>query len=133
MKRVKVEKVRQNKLSDTVTNILNSVSDIRVTSRLDDALAERGLSQSKLSMMTGIRQASISALATGENSSMNKLHLVAVMIALRITDIREIFDIQFDEATTKKFKEQAKDWVSTKSVPLEVVELSAQTMKKSLE
>ncbi|MFT8313281.1 MAG: helix-turn-helix transcriptional regulator [Clostridium sp.] len=131
MRRPNIDSIRHSSINDTILNIINSVDGITITSRLDDALAERGLSQKDLAEITGLRQASISELIKGDKTSLNKLHIIVVMIALRITDMSEILSIEFDEKTKQKFDREATEWIETKSMPLEVIELVNNNKKES--
>jgi hypothetical protein len=38
------------------------------------------------------------------------LHFAAIMAALRITDIRELFNIEFDDEVQKAWEEEMKDY-----------------------
>ncbi|WP_415522031.1 helix-turn-helix domain-containing protein [Clostridium sp.] len=131
LRRPNIDSIRHSSINDTILNIINSVDGITITSRLDDALAERGLSQKDLAEITGLRQASISELIKGDKTSLNKLHIIVVMIALRITDMSEILSIEFDEKTKQKFDREATEWIETKSMPLEVIELVNNNKKES--
>ena len=131
LRRPNIDSIRHSSINDTILNIINSVDGITITSRLDDALAERGLSQKDLAEITGLRQASISELIKGDKTSLNKLHIIVVMIALRITDMSEILSIEFDEKTKQKFDREAAEWIETKSMPLEVIELVNNNKKES--
>jgi transcriptional regulator with XRE-family HTH domain len=78
----------------------------KVEIRLGEILKERGLSQGDLHRMTGIRVATINEIANAKKYSMNIVHLVCIMSALRITDVREIFNIEFDEEVKEAWKEE---------------------------
>lgn len=78
----------------------------KVVLRLDEILKERDLSQGDLHRMTGIRVATLNEFVNAKKQSINVLHLVAIMSALRISDVREIFDIQFDEEVKEAWKEE---------------------------
>lgn len=99
---------------------------------MDEALEARGLTQTKLASITGLRPATISELVNGERSAITKAHFLTLMIALRITDITELLDIEFDEETTSKFKKEAQQWKEEKSIPLSIKELYINTAHKLL-
>ncbi|OMI07669.1 XRE family transcriptional regulator [Bacillus paralicheniformis] len=82
----------------------------KVVIKLGEVLKERGLSQGDLHRLTGIRTASLNDMANAKKQSINVLHLVAIMCALRITDIRELFDIEFDEEVKQAWEEEMNDY-----------------------
>ena len=84
----------------------------KVEIRLGEILKERGLSQGDLHRMTGIRVATINEIANAKKYSMNIVHLVCIMSALRITDVREIFNIEFDEEVKEAWKEEMEHYES---------------------
>lgn len=66
----------------------------RVRIRLRDLLAERGLTQKQLAKMAGIRENTVSDLARGVKTSINIGHLEKIAMALKISDIRKILDLE---------------------------------------
>lgn len=78
----------------------------KVELKLGEILKERELSQGDLHRMTGIRVATINEIVNAKKYSVNIVHLVCIMCALRITDIREIFDITFDDEVKEEWKEE---------------------------
>ncbi len=60
--------------------------------KLKEVMEERGLTQLKVSEMTGIRQAAISEIANNRRDTINKAHLEAICKALEIKDFNEILD-----------------------------------------
>ncbi|MCA1319781.1 helix-turn-helix transcriptional regulator [Bacillus tianshenii] len=59
-------------------------------------LKDRGLTQSQLAEMAGIRQAAISQLSRGFIERLNLDHVEKIINALEIEDIREIIDINVE-------------------------------------
>lgn len=78
----------------------------KVRIKLSEVLEKRGLTQGDLHLMTGIRAATLSEIANGKKQSFYFVHLVAIMCALRITDIREIIDVEFEENVKDAWKEE---------------------------
>jgi DNA-binding Xre family transcriptional regulator len=74
--------------------------------KLGDILRERGLTQGDLHRLTGLRVATINELVNFKKKSLTVAHLVSIMIALRITDIRDLIEIEFDEEVQAYFKEE---------------------------
>lgn len=121
MNKKSINEIAYPTTNDIVKGIVGEY-EISFVTKLDEALARRGVSQQQLSFATGIRQAAISEFVNGNKYSLNKVQLAAIMIVLRITDIREIFDIQFTEETTKQFEEISKDWITTGKYPSDWVQ-----------
>ncbi|SFH22416.1 DNA-binding transcriptional regulator, XRE family [Desulfotomaculum arcticum] len=61
--------------------------------KLKEVLEKRGLTQTQLAEISGVRRPSISELATGARTTINKQHLIKIMEALNITDITEIIEV----------------------------------------
>jgi DNA-binding Xre family transcriptional regulator len=74
--------------------------------KLGEILRERGLTQGDLHRLTGLRVATINELVNFKKKSLTVAHLVSIMIALRITDIRDLIEIEFDEEVQAYFKEE---------------------------
>ncbi|MGR3762572.1 helix-turn-helix domain-containing protein [Rossellomorea sp. NS-SX7] len=74
--------------------------------KLGDILRERGLTQGDLHRLTGLRVATINELVNFKKKSLTVAHLVSIMIALRITDIRDLIEIEFDEEVQAYFKDE---------------------------
>jgi transcriptional regulator with XRE-family HTH domain len=132
MRRIRYEDVVHGAMNESIIEVLTSVPSIRFISKLDDALQARGLTQTKLSAITGLRPATISELISGERSAITKAHFLTVMIALRITDIRELIDIEFDTEVTDQFNREAEEWKKDKTIPLSVKELFMKNSNKLL-
>ncbi|GAF13078.1 hypothetical protein JCM19046_124 [Bacillus sp. JCM 19046] len=79
---------------------------------LHDVLKQRGLTISDLHRMTGIRIASLSELANARKYSVNIIHLVLIMQALRITDVTELFEVRFSAETKAEWAEEMAHYVS---------------------
>ena len=110
MKKLEMKEVMNDKSNELVEGLLDSIPSMRFVSKIDDALKARGLTQAKLATLTGLRTGTISELVNGSRLALTKTHIACVMIALRITDIREIIDIEFDEETKKQFNEESRHW-----------------------
>ena len=80
--------------------------------KLGDILEKRKLSQGDLHRLTGIRMATINELINGKKNSINLAHITVIMIALRIYDMREIFDIEFSDEVKEKWDEEMEGYTS---------------------
>ncbi|KPL60661.1 MULTISPECIES: helix-turn-helix transcriptional regulator [Bacillaceae] len=76
--------------------------------KLGEILRERGLTQGDLHRLTGLRVATINELVNFKKKSLTVAHLVSIMIALRITDIRDLIEIEFDQEVQDYFNEENK-------------------------
>ncbi|PFA68445.1 XRE family transcriptional regulator [Bacillus sp. AFS015802] len=74
--------------------------------KLGEILRERGLTQGDLHRLTGLRVATINELVNFKKKSLTVAHLVSIMIALRITDIRDLIEIEFDQEVQDYFTEE---------------------------
>lgn len=60
--------------------------------KLKEVMEERGITQLKLSEITGIRQAAISEIVNNRRDTINKNHLETICNALEITDFNDILE-----------------------------------------
>ncbi|MGM0852181.1 MAG: helix-turn-helix domain-containing protein [Bacillota bacterium] len=74
--------------------------------KLGEILRERGLTQGDLHRLTGLRVATINELVNFKKKSLTVAHLVSIMIALRITDIRDLIEVEFDQEVQDYFNEE---------------------------
>lgn len=123
MNRVNMDKMLHEHTGDILKNTLESVPEIRFISRVDEAMQKRGLTQNKLATICGLRPTTISEITKGSRSALTKSHIAAIMIGLRITDIREILDIEFSPETVVKFNQERKEWINDDVIPEEITKL----------
>lgn len=131
MKRVNPENIAHETLNKIVIDLLEK-ANVKYVVKLDDALAKRNLTQSWLATTTGLREAAISDLVKGNKTSLNKLHIIAIMSVLRIADITELIDIEFEPDTIKQYKEESDKWINDGIVPLEIQKLHDDNLKASV-
>ncbi|AVR01165.1 XRE family transcriptional regulator [Oceanobacillus iheyensis] len=101
--------LRGSKTHDVTLELIEKYPQ-KVTIRLDEILKERKMSQGDLHRLTGIRMATLNEISNGKKRSVNMLHFAAIMAALRITDIRELFNIEFNDEVQKAWEEEMKDY-----------------------
>ncbi|WP_340028469.1 helix-turn-helix transcriptional regulator [Paenibacillus sp. FSL H7-0940] len=70
---------------------------LKVRLQLDKVLSEKDITQTKLSALTGIRQATISDICRNARQEISFPVLEKIATALNITDISKL--IQFEEVT----------------------------------
>ncbi|WP_010170703.1 helix-turn-helix domain-containing protein [Bacillus coahuilensis] len=84
----------------------------KVNVKLGDILKERGMTQGDLHRLTGLRIATINELVHFKKKSFTVAHIVTIMIALRIWDIRDLIEIQFDDEVVEYFKKERSIMIS---------------------
>lgn len=65
----------------------------KVRVKVDEIIQARGITQTELSVKSGVRQASISELSNNMRKSINREHLAKIADALEIDDISELLVI----------------------------------------
>lgn len=128
MRETNLEKILHPNVTESTKNTLSSVPNIRFVYKIDDALEKRGLTQEKLATICGLRPTTIAELVKGNKLSINKAHIAVIMIALRITDIREIIDIEFEEPVMEKFEKESTTWINEDVIPQEIADLYAKNV-----
>lgn len=119
MRRIEADAVVNSLMNDKLLGVVNSVPSIRYVVKLDDLLAERGLTIKKLAEITGLRNHTLSDFARGTSVSITKVHLMAIMVALRVTKITDIIDIEFSEEYINVAEFERDLWVNKGVVPQE--------------
>jgi putative transcriptional regulator len=61
--------------------------------KLKNILIERNLTQKELAEMTGLREATISAIVRGNQDKINLKHLKLIMTALNISDFNKMLEL----------------------------------------
>lgn len=117
MNRNKLGNMVHKNTGDAVLDILQNTKGIDIRYKLADAMCERGLTQRTLSLLTGIRQATISDMCKGVGVQINKAHLIAIMVTLRITDMSEIIEIKFSQELQEQYALESLNWKESKNVP----------------
>ena len=135
MKKESVEKIisQSNSLmNDVVLGTVGILEGVELVWKLDDLLHERGINQKQLAEMTGMRVGTISNWVNGKQGvGINKVQLLAIMSALRVTSISDIVDIKFPKDLLLKFEKQKAEWILEKEMPLEVKEMYRENLLKS--
>lgn len=66
----------------------------KISLRLKEILAERGITQKTLAQMTDLRANTISDITRNKLDSVNRTHLAIIAKALEITDLNELLYIE---------------------------------------
>ena len=68
---------------------------INVELKIREVMSQKGITQTKLAELTGINQSVISQF--GKKNSINRNHLIKIVNALGITDIKQILDFKITD------------------------------------
>lgn len=101
--------LQQARTTETIMKVLQKYPH-KIEIKLDNILIDRNMTQFQLHKLTGIRMATISEFINGKKGSMNFVHLVTIMAALRITDISEIISVKFDKEVEEAWKEEMSNY-----------------------
>lgn len=109
--------------SDTLKEVILA-DDMEFVYKIDYWLEKRGLLVVDLAAATGIRIATINDYAknTLKNQTINIAHMFAIMAALRLTDISDLFEVKMSLQTKKKYQEDARAWTEDGIIPTEVAD-----------
>lgn len=61
---------------------------------IKELLEEKGITQKKLSQISGVRESTISDIVRGTRTVINYEHLSKIAEALNVTDIKELIDFK---------------------------------------
>lgn len=134
MKKMKVQELLQSGhslMNNIVMDTAGLLGEAYFTIKIDDLLKERGITQKDLAQMTGMRVGTISELVNGKGISINKVQLFALMAALRVKSIDDLYEIQFPEDLEMTFESEQAEWKSTKEMPEAVKEMYKKNVLKS--
>lgn len=134
MKKIKVKEILSSShslMNDVVIHTAGLIEDAEIVIKIDDLLKDRKVTQKDLAQMTGMRVGTVSEIVNGKGISFNKVQLLSIMVALRITDFSEIFELRLPEDTKEHFIEQSKEWINDKEMPIEVKEMYKENVLKA--
>lgn len=132
MNKNKIGAIAHKNTGDAILDLISNTKGIDLEYNLAKAMSKRGLTQRTLSLLTGIRQATISDMCNGVGVQINKAHLLALMITLRITDITELINIKFSDELKEQFEAEAKEWKDTQQVPETVMRQALNNLNKKV-
>ncbi|MCM3639663.1 helix-turn-helix transcriptional regulator [Priestia aryabhattai] len=134
MKKIKVSEVIDSShslMNDIVVGTANNLRDAEFIIKIDDLIKERGITQKDLAMMTGMRIGTISELVNGKGISFNKIQLLSLMVALRVTSFSDIFEIRLPEQQHSEYEQQSTEWKADKEIPIPVKEMFRDNVLKA--
>jgi transcriptional regulator with XRE-family HTH domain len=103
-----MEKRSSYKSVNSFTKNLIDSANVDLEINLGEVLSNRGISQTELSILTGLRQASINDLIHNRKNSINKYHLLAIMVVLNITDLTELISVKFNDESIKSDMDESR-------------------------
>ena len=92
-------------VSEKAASILSN-SSMQIVCKLGDIMAERGLNQTEVAFLTGLRQATINSIIHNKNATINKEHSMVLMKTLKLTSLTELYDIVIEEDELKELEEE---------------------------
>lgn len=133
MKKIKVKDTLEGShklMNEIVTGTASLLDEAEIVIKLDDLLKERNITQKDLAMMTGMRVGTISEIANGKGISFNKVQILAIMVALRLTSFSQLFEIRFPNDLLEKYEQQSSEWLSDKEMPIDLKEMYRENVLK---
>jgi len=121
------------KMSPILIEVASDLNDLEFVFKIDDLLETRGLTQRDLSDLTGIPIGAVTDWVGGKSGTINKVHLMSLLNALRVTDISELFEVKLPEDTEKQFKKDAKEWTKNQDMPESVKDIYKNNMQIKME
>lgn len=134
MKKVKVSDVLEqghSAMNDAVMDTAGLMKDAYFIIKIDDLVRSRGITQKQLAQMTGMRVGTISLLANGKGISINKVQLLSLMVALRVTKMSDIYEIRLPDDMKQQYEADSAEWIADKRMPVDVKELFKENVLKS--
>ena len=125
MKKRKVQEIIDSShalLGEDVIETAEELSEALYVFKIDELIKKRGITQQELAVISGMRVGTISDLVNGKGLGINKVQLVALMVALRVTDISEILEIRLPEEIKTTYDVEAYEWTKTKTQPMAIKE-----------
>jgi len=122
-----------NHMNKVVLGTANRMEGAEIIYKIDEALKARGITQQDLAKMTGINHTNISRWVNGKTGiNINKVHLLAIMVALRITDVSELISVKLPSELENKYEQQRVEWISSKKLPDEVKDMFRENLLASM-
>lgn len=134
MKKIRVKEIltgSHSLMNEVVTSTAGYLEDAVIIIKLDELLKERNITQKDLAQMTGMRVGTISDLVNGKGISFNKVQLLAIMVALRLTSFSQIFEIRLPDELLNKYESQSNEWIQDREMPIEVKEMYKDNVLKA--
>ena len=118
-------------MNNIVMDTASHIAEASMVIKIDDLLKERGLTQKDLAQMTGMRVGTISEIINGKGISINKVQIFAIMVALRVTNLSDILEIQFPTDLATTYNIEREEWLSDREMPISVKEMYRENVLKA--
>lgn len=125
-----VLKSANKQMNPTLIDTASGLSNAHYQFKIDDLLDLRGLTQRDLSHLTGLPLGSVSDWVSGKSNSINKTQLIALMYALRVDNVSDLFEVHIPQETKDEFKSDREEWLKTKKMPPNVKKLYTDNFSK---
>lgn len=91
------------KVNDLLLENLKAFEDVQIKIKLKELMDKYSLTLREVSLLTGLRQATISEVRSGKRQTINIAHFLLLIKAFRITDLSDIIDLEMNEDTRERF------------------------------
>lgn len=118
-------------MNEVVMETAGHLGEAYFVIKIDDLLKERNITQKDLAQMTGMRVGTISELVNGKGISLNKVQMFAVMVALRVTSMSDIYEIRLEPKQQELFEDESNEWISDKEMPMAIKEMYRENVLKA--
>ena len=115
--------------NETAVSLLEG-SSIEIVCKLGELMNDRGLNQTELSRLTGIRQATINDIIHDRKHTMNKEHTMILMLVLKLTDINQLYEVRFNDIEEEIAIKKAHDYATLNGITEEQENILAEHRKK---
>lgn len=134
MKKIRVSDILENGhslMNDVVMETAGLLGDAYFVIKIDELLKERNITQKDLAQMTGMRVGTISEIVNGKGISLNKVQIFAIMVALRVTNLSDIYEIRLEPKQHDLFENESKEWLNDKEMPIAIKEMYKENVLKA--
>lgn len=118
-------------MNEVVMDTAGMIGEANFVIKIDELLKERGITQKDLAQMTGMRVGTVSELVNGKGISLNKVQLLAIMVALRVTNLSDIYEVRLPDAQDEQYRVERKEWKEDREMPISVKEMYRENVLKS--
>lgn len=101
---------KRKNINEIVNETIYQFPSIKFVSKLEERIEEVGLNLTELSNLTGIRYASLNELKNGKKVTLNLQHIMAIMVALRLKSLDDLFELHFDDSDKLLFEEESEQY-----------------------
>ncbi|MFD9628635.1 helix-turn-helix domain-containing protein [Peribacillus muralis] len=115
--------------NETAIRLLEG-SSIEIVCKLGELMTDRGINQTELSRLTGIRQATINDIIHDKKHTMNKEHTMILMLVLKLTDINQLYEVKFNDIEEEVALKKERDYATLNGLTDEQERILSEHRKK---